>query len=269
MARRLISRYPRSAPGTEARDFAKAGGSRTMASNRSRARSSCRRASKTSASRHSMFVSRLSAALAAPRSSASRLAVQGHHARGPPGQMDRKRAVVGEAVEGPPAGRHQLAGQKPVRPLIEKRAGLLSRPGRREVAHRAFPHLDLPGNGSVARDRSPAKALPAGAPARRSAGASPPARRSPPAPQDGLAHGLEPGRQDLDHQPAIITVDHERRQGVPFGMDHPIGGGIDVAPAGGARGEPLAPPGRVDRAVASAPAAGAGSPISASRGPDR
>ena len=90
MARRLISRYPRSAAGTVARDLAKAGGSRTIVSNRSALRAIARSVSKTSASRHSMFVRPLSAALAAPRVERLAAHVERQDARGAPARCSAK-----------------------------------------------------------------------------------------------------------------------------------------------------------------------------------
>ena len=83
-----------------------------------------------------MLVRPLSAALAAPRASASALASIARTLAGPPRQVDGEGAVVGEAVERPPAGTRQRAGQQPVGALVEKGAGLLALPGRGQVADR-------------------------------------------------------------------------------------------------------------------------------------
>ena len=63
--------------------------------------------------------------------------------------------------------------------------------------------------------------------------------------QDILPHRLQAGGQNLGDDPAVVPVDHERRETVPLAVNHAPGRGIDAGPPLGRTGEPLAPPGRV------------------------
>ena len=67
--------------------------------------------------------------------------------------------------------------------------------------------------------------------------------------EDVAAHRLQPGREQLGHDPAVIAVDDQRGEAVALGVHHAVGGGIDARASREAGREPLAPPGGVDRPV--------------------
>jgi hypothetical protein len=89
-------------------------------------------------------------------------------------QVQCKRAMVGEAVEGLSVLHRELPGADPVGALIEKGAGLLPGPGRGEVPDRALPDLDLLGDGAERRLHGKRQSL---APANRSVVAEQDSRR--------------------------------------------------------------------------------------------
>ena len=66
---------------------------------------------------------------------------------------------------------------------------------------------------------------------------------------DRCSHRLESGRQNLDHQPAVVAIHHERRNRVALAVDDAVGGGVDSGPAGRAGAKLLAPTSAVDGAV--------------------
>ena len=223
-----------------------------MVSNRSRARAKARSVSKASASRHSMLSSPLSAALAAPRARAPR-ALESSASTLPArrGQVDGERAVVGEAVERPPARAREPAGQEAVGPLIEKGA-------RSSVRPRARPGSGPPPSrtsislGHGARAPAPTRRVEPLAPAHRRVVAEQDAVGLEELDQrvdDRLAHRLEAGGEQLDHQPAVVAVHHQRGETVALAVDQPVGGRVDAGSAGRRGGEVLPPPRRVHRAI--------------------
>ena len=131
-----------------------------------------------------------------------------------------------------PPGAASLTGEQPVGPLVQERAGLLARPGRGEVANRALPDLDLCRHGAADQLRSHR-----GVPRGGRTGASlrrriPAGRRTPPARRVHRRRmRFQPRRQQLHHQPAVVSVHHQRGEGVAFAMDQPVGCRVDPLPA--------------------------------------
>ena len=187
---------------------------------------------------------RRGASASALTSSASTLA-------GAAGQVQGEGAVVGEAVEGSAARR---------RPARRPAAGWDA--GRGRLRSSARPRA-RPGSGR--RPRGPrsrgapsprASSTPSPRPSRRRTGRVVPE-------QDPLGVGARrrsasriasrmvssPAERSCTDQPAVVAVDHQRREPVAFAVHQAVGGGIDAAPARGARREALAPPGGVHRAV--------------------
>ena len=61
------------------------------------------------------------------------------------------------------------------------------------------------------------------------------------------SHVLEAGREQLRHDIGPVAIHHEGRQAVAFAVDHAERGGRDAGAPPGRRGDPVGPPGRVDR----------------------
>jgi hypothetical protein len=107
--------------------------------------------------------------------------------------MNRERAVIGKAVEGSSALRHEPSGQQAIGPLIEKGAGLLAVPRCREVLRRPLPYLDLPRHSPLDLDQLGRQCL---APASRGIVPEEDTLGAEHFHQSGdycVAHGLEPG----------------------------------------------------------------------------
>ena len=212
--------------------LAKAGGSSTMVSNRSRARANARSVSNASAFAPLDVLETVELGVGRSTREGIMAQVQREHGPGPPGQVNGEGAMVGKAVEGAAARRRELAGQNAVGPLIEKRAGLLPVPGCGEVAHARFAHLDLRAGRSRARARPVSSS-----PSRRRTGASfrsrtPSGRNSSSkAVDDRLTQGLQARRKDLRHEPAIVPVDDERWESVGLAVDQAIGARVDALAA--------------------------------------
>jgi hypothetical protein len=66
---------------------------------------------------------------------------------------------------------------------------------------------------------------------------------------DALTHGLEPRRQDLNDQPAVVAIHNERRNGISLAMHQALGGGIDACTSGDAGAQPLDPPAVINGTV--------------------
>ena len=171
--------------------------------------------------------------------------VQGDHRPGAAGQVQGEGAVVGEAVERTTAGSRRRPGEDPVRPLIEEGAGLLTVPWRREVPHRAFADLDLAWH--RADDRLDIVGEPLATAGRHVVSEEDALglEQGDDRVEDLLPHRLQAGGEDLGDDPAVVAVNHERREAVPFAVHHAPGGGIDARASLGRPGEPLAPPGGV------------------------
>jgi hypothetical protein len=66
---------------------------------------------------------------------------------------------------------------------------------------------------------------------------------------DAVTHGLEPRRQDLNHEPAVVAIDNERRNRISLTVDQALGGGLDARSARHTGAYLLDPPRVVHRAV--------------------
>src|SRR5437764_8262181 len=134
--------------------------------------------------------------------------------------------------------------------LIQKGAGFLSGPWRRQVFHAVFHYLH--GFGHLAQDRNHflGQALVAphsGVVAKQDPFRSEGRRDSC---DDVRARGLEPRRQQLRDDPRPVSVDDERWQAVAFRMyDTPCSCADAVTPPRGG-GDPLVPPVGIDGPVA-------------------
>ncbi len=123
--------------------------------------------------------------------------------------MDGERAVIRKAVERPPGFRHEPAGEQAIRALIEEGAGLLTVPRCRQVQRLTLPHLDLPRHGSIYLDRLRGEPFPApsgGVVAEQYAFGLEHLNQTR---HDHFPHGVQTGRQDLGHEPAIVPVHHQ------------------------------------------------------------
>jgi hypothetical protein len=132
-----------------------------------------------------------------------------YHVPGALCQVEGEGAMVGEAVERPTAGGGEPAREQPIASLVEKRAGLLSGPRCGEVSHRGLADLDFLGHVTMHQLRFQAQPLP---PANRRVVAQEHTRglkllhqRI----QDHRTHALQPSREELHHQPAVIAIDHQ------------------------------------------------------------
>ena len=129
-------------------------------SKRSLARAKARSVSNASPSRHSMLLRPLRPALAAPRSSASRLESSASTLPGAAGQMEREQTVIGEAVERSTSRNGEPSCQEAILPLVEKGSRLLPVPGIGEVPDAALAYFDSIGHGAGWEHRIETQSLP-------------------------------------------------------------------------------------------------------------
>jgi hypothetical protein len=138
-----------------------------------------------------------------------------------PGEVQGKRAVIAETVECAPP--RDLSHEHAVLALIEECAGLLTGPRCGEVAHSVLHDLDLVRHGPVEEygfAREPfARAERRIVPRQYPFGT----RQLDQCLYDDLAECLESGAHELDHEPAVIPVDHQRRQPIAFSVYEAIG----------------------------------------------
>ena len=163
--------------------------------------------------------------------------------------MKSEGAVIGKAVERSSGLGHELAREQAIGALIEEGAGFLTVPRGRQVQRLSFPHLDFPRHRSVHLERLRRQSF---APPRWSVVTEQNPfglKQLDQGGHDRFPHGLQTCRQDLDHQPAIVAIHHERRDTVTLAVDEPVGGGVDSLPTGGAGGKMLGPPLPVDGPV--------------------
>jgi hypothetical protein len=169
--------------------LAKAGGSRAIVSNRARSRSQARSCSKASASRHCLGAH-----------------VERHHAAGPCREVQREGAVIGEAVERAAAGPGERARHDAVGALVEEGTRLLAGPRRGPVAHRALAHLDALRHRAERQLHALPQALaaPHGDVVAEQDALGPQHLRQ--RREDVAAQRLDPGREELHDEPAVVAV---------------------------------------------------------------
>jgi hypothetical protein len=170
------------------------------------------------------------------------VSIERDHAVGSPGHVQREGAVIAEAVQGATA--RQRANERPIVPLVQERAGLLSVPGRRQIPYAVLPYF----NGS--RDLSREQLVFQGEALLLS-------QRHIVSRQHAVRTGgceqrrnhvrtelFQPRAHDLNHDPPVVAVAHQRWNRVALAVNEPVGVGVgrDAIPAAHAGGDAVVPP---------------------------
>jgi hypothetical protein len=160
--------------------------------------------------------------------------------------VQRKRSVVTEAVERAPAcdRTHEVS----ILALVEKCAGLLSRPRRREKSHSILVDLNLAWNISVENDRLARKTL--FRPQRHVVPRENPRRLDQLSERrnDLLAKRLEARAHELNDEPGRVAIAHERWTSIGFTVHEAqrVGVLLERNPPRNRRSDPRVPPRLVD-----------------------
>ena len=150
--------------------------------------------------------------------------------------------MIGEEIEGSPAGARGRADQPPVFPLIEEAPRLLSRLQCRDVAHVVFGDFHVVRHRTVRRNDFERQAFVpphAGVVAQQDAlGRQHLVERR----EDVGARRLQAGGQELNDEVRSVAVHDERRQAIAFAVDDAVRGGVNAVPSGRGRADGGGPP---------------------------
>src|SRR4029079_10572734 len=138
---------------------------------------------------------------------------------GTPGEVERERAVIAEAVQRAPAC--DLADESPILALVEKGPRLLSGRWSREVSHAVLLDLDPLGYRAAQQLDADRQLLFA---AERDVVSGEDAVRLKQLLKhldDDVAVGLETGAHELDDQPPVVPVADQGGAGVSLAVDDP------------------------------------------------